>query len=164
MYPQVKHNIHLRASSHADQFVDGCNREKEETHILQTWVIIVKRRIVLLPAGNTEFDQVVSAKPGIGDIVLFLQEIQNGQCLMLKTCAEPFRQLRDSADPFARSNQIGDSFYPAVGGAEVGIGAERHVIKKIGTSACTDVPIFHKAADELAVDAASWVVHNLFDF
>ena len=60
--------------------------------------------------------------------------------------------------------QIGDTLYPPVRGAEVGIGAERHVIKKIGTSVCTDVPIFHKAADKLAVDAAPWVVHNLFDF
>ena len=52
----------------------------------------------------------------------------------------------------------------AVGGAEVGIGAEYHVIKKIGASVCTDIPIFHKAADELTVYAAPWIVHNLFYF
>ena len=59
----------------------GGNREKEKTHILQTWVIVVKCRIVLLPSGNAEFDQVVPAEPDIGDVVLFLQEVQDGQCL-----------------------------------------------------------------------------------
>lgn len=142
----------------------GGNREKEKTHILQTWVIVVKCRIVLLPSGNAEFDQVVPAEPDIGDVVLFLQEVQDGQCLVLEACAEPFRQLRGLAYPFARTDQIGNSFYPAVGGAEVGIGAECHVIKKIGASVCADVPIFHKAADELAVNTAPWVVHNLFKF
>ena len=144
--------------------MDGSNREKEKTHILQTWVIVVERRIVLFSAVDREFNQVVSAKFGVGDVILFLQEVKNGDCLMLEACAEPFRQFRGLADPLARPHQIGDTFYPAVGGAEVGIGAERHVIKKIGTSVCTDVPIFHKAADELTVDAAPWVVHNLFDF
>lgn len=144
--------------------MDGCNREKEKTHIFQTWVIVVKRRIVLFPVGDTEFDKIVPANPGIGDVVLFLQEVQNGQRLVLEACAEPFCQLRGSADPLARTDQIGDSLYPAVGGAEVGIGAERHVIKKIGASVCTDVPIFHKAAHELTVNAAPWVVHYLFDF
>ena len=144
--------------------MDGGNREKEKAHILQTWVIVVERRIVLFPAVDREFNQMVSAKFGVGDVILFLQEVKNGDCLMLEACAEPFRQFRGLADPLARPHQIGDTFYPAVGGAEVGIGAERHVIKKIGTSVCTDVPIFHKAADELAVDAAPWVVHNLFDF
>ena len=83
---------------------------------------------------------------------------------MLKACAEPFRQLRGLADPLARTHQIGDTFYPAVGGAEVGIGAESHVIKKIGASVGADIPIIHKAAEELTVDAAPWVVHNLFNF
>ena len=81
---------------------------------------------------------------------------------MLEACAEPCRQFRGLTDPFAWTDQIGDTFYPAVRGTEVGIGAERHVIKKIGTSVCTDVPIFHKAAEELTVDAAPWVVHDLF--
>ncbi len=81
---------------------------------------------------------------------------------MLETCAEPFRQLRGLADPLARTDQIGNSLYPAVRGAEVGIGAECHVIKKIGASVGTDVPIFHKVAEELTVDAAPWVVHDLF--
>ena len=144
--------------------MDRGNREKEKTHILQTWVIVIERRIVLFPAVDREFNQVVSAKFGVGDVILLLQEVKNGDCLMLEACAEPFCQFRGLADPLARTNQIGDALYPAVGGAEVGIGAERHVIKKIGTSVCTDVSIVHKAADELTVDAAPWVVHNLFDF
>ena len=73
--------------------MDGGNREKEKTHILQTWVIVVERRVMLLPAVDAEFDQVVLAEPGIGDVVLFLQEIQDGQRLVLEACAEPFRQF-----------------------------------------------------------------------
>ncbi len=83
---------------------------------------------------------------------------------MLEACAEPLCQLRGSADPLAWSYQVGDTLYPAVGGAKVGVGAECHVIKKIGASVGTDVPIFHKAAEELTVDAAPWVVHDLFHF
>ena len=144
--------------------MDGSNREKEKSHILQTWVIVIKRRIVLFPAVDREFNQVVSAKFGVGDVILFLQEVQNGDCLMLEACAEPFRQFWGLADPLARTDQIRDTFYPAVGGAEVGIGAERHVIKKIGVSVCTDVPIFHECADEFPVDAAPGIIHGLFDF
>lgn len=81
---------------------------------------------------------------------------------MLEACAEPLRQLRGLTDPFARTDQIGDTFYPAVREVEVGIRAECHVIKKIGASVGTDVSIFHKAAEELTVDAAPWVVHDLF--
>ena len=73
--------------------MDGSNREKEKSHILQTWVIVIKRRIVLFPAVDREFNQVVSAKFGVGDVILFLQEVQNGDCLMLEACAEPFRQF-----------------------------------------------------------------------
>ena len=73
-------------------------------------------------------------------------------------------RIRGLTDPFAWINQIGDALNPAVGGAEVGIRAECYVIKKIGTSICTDVPIFHKAADKLTVNAAPWVVHNLLYF
>ncbi len=62
---------------------------------------------------------------------------------MLEARAEPFRQLRGLADPLARTDQIGDTLYPAIGGAEVGVRAECHVIKKIGASVGTDVPIFH---------------------
>ena len=110
--------------------MDGSNREKEKTHILQAWIIVVERRIVLFPAVDREFNQVVSAKLGVGDVILFLQEVKNGDCLMLEACAEPFRQFRGLADPLARTDQIRDTLYPAVGRAEVGIGAERHVIKK----------------------------------
>ena len=73
--------------------MDGSNREKEKAHILQTWVIVVKRRIVLFPAVDREFNQMVSAKFGVGDVILLLQEVKNGDCLMLETCAEPFRQF-----------------------------------------------------------------------
>ena len=83
---------------------------------------------------------------------------------MLEACAKPFRRLRGPAEPLAWPHQVGDARYPAVGGAEVGVGAEGHVIKKIGASVGTDVPTFHKAAEELSVDAAPWVVHDLFHF
>ena len=56
----------------------GGNREKEKTHIFQTWVIVVERRIVLFPSSNAEFDQMVSAEPGISNVILLLQKIKNG--------------------------------------------------------------------------------------
>ena len=49
---------------------------KEKTHILQTWVVVVERRIVLFPSVDREFNQVVSAKSGVGDIILLLQEVR----------------------------------------------------------------------------------------
>ena len=135
--------------------MDGRNREKEKAHILQTWVVVVERCIVLFPAVDGEFDKAASAQSCVGDVVLLLQVVQDGERLVLEACAEPFRQRRSPADPFARSHQVGDALYPAVGGAEVGVGAECHVTKKIGASVGTDVPIFHKAAEELTVEKKS---------
>lgn len=83
---------------------------------------------------------------------------------MLEACAKPFRRLRGPAEPLAWPHQVGDARYPAVGGAEVGVGAEGHVIKKIGASVGTDVPILHECADEFPVDAAPGIIHGLFDF
>lgn len=48
---------------------------------------------MLFPAIDAEFDQVVPAEPGIGDVVLLLQEVQDGKRLVLKACTEPFRKL-----------------------------------------------------------------------
>ena len=144
--------------------MDSRNREKEKAHILQAWVVVVERRIMLFPTADAKFDKAVPAQPCVGDVVLLLQVVQDGERLVLEARAEPFRQLRSPADPLSRSHQVGDALYPAVGGAEVGVGAERHVIKKIGASVGTDVPIFHKAAEELTVDAAPWVVYDLFHF
>lgn len=67
--------------------------EKRKTHIFQTWVVVVERRVMLFPAIDAEFDQVVPAEPGIGDVVLLLQEVQDGKRLVLKACTEPFRKL-----------------------------------------------------------------------
>jgi hypothetical protein len=36
--------------------MDGSNREKEKAHILETWVIVVERRIALFPAVDREFN------------------------------------------------------------------------------------------------------------
>ena len=81
--------------------MDGGYRKKEKTHILQTWVVVVQRCIVLFSAVDAEFYQVIPAEPGIGDVILLLQVVQDGQILMLEACVEPFRQLRGSANPFA---------------------------------------------------------------
>ena len=119
---------------------------------------------MLFPVVDREFDKFSPAQPGVGYVVLFLKIVQYSDCLVLELCTEPFRKLRWCADPFSRRNQVGDAFPSAVGGAEVSIGAKGHVIKKIGASVCTDVPIFHKGADKFAVDAAAWIIHDLLNF
>ena len=134
--------------------MDGSNWEKEKNHILQTWVIVIKCRVMLFPVIDGEFDEIAPAQSGVGDVMLLLKIVQYGDSLVLELCTEPFRKLCRRTDPFSRPNQIGDALQPAVGGAEVSIGAKCHVIKKIGASVGTDVPIFHKGADKFAVDAA----------
>ena len=73
--------------------MDGRNREKEKAHILQTWVVVIESGIMLFPSGNAEFDEMASAKTGIGYVVLFLKKIEDGQRLVLEPCAEPSGQL-----------------------------------------------------------------------
>jgi len=85
--------------------MNGGHWEKEKAHILQTWVVVVRRRIVLFPAVDGEFDKAVPAQPCIGDVVLLLQIVQDGERLVLEARAEPFRQLRSPADPLARPHQ-----------------------------------------------------------
>lgn len=63
---------------------------------------------MLFPAVDAEFDQAVPAESGVGDVVLLLQEVQDGQRLVLEACAEPFRQFRGLADPLTRTNQMGN--------------------------------------------------------
>ena len=93
MYPEIQYNIHLGAFSHADQFMDCSNREKEKAHILLTWVVVVECGIMLFPSGNAEFNEMASAEAGIGNVILVLEKIQDGQCLVLEPCAEPSRKL-----------------------------------------------------------------------
>ena len=102
VYPEIQYNIHFRASAHTDQLMDSGNREKEKAHILQTWVVVVERRIVLFPAVDAEFDKAVPAQPCVGDVVLPLQVVQDGERLVLEARAEPFRQFRSPTDPLAR--------------------------------------------------------------
>lgn len=46
----------------------------------------------------------------------------------------------------------------------VGIGAERNVIKKIGTSVCVDVSIFYKSAYKFTIDPTTRISYDMFDF
>lgn len=93
MYPEVQYNIHFGTLTHADQFMDRSNREKEKAHIFLTWVVVVECGIMLFPSGNAEFDEMASAEAGIGNVILVLEKIQNGQCLVLEPCAEPSGKL-----------------------------------------------------------------------
>ena len=73
--------------------MDSGNREKEKTHILQTWVVVIESGIMLFPSGDAEFDKVPSAEPSISYVVLLLKKIEDGQRLVLEPCAEPAGQL-----------------------------------------------------------------------
>ncbi len=58
-------------------------------------------------------------QPCVGDVVLLLQVVQNGERLVLEARAEPFCRLRSPADPLTRLRQVGDALYLAVGGAKI---------------------------------------------
>lgn len=83
---------------------------------------------------------------------------------MLEPDAKTSRQLTDPADPLAGVNSISDAIQPTVRGSEVGVGAEDGIIKKTGASVGSDAPVSDQSLDKFSVDAAAWVVHDLFDF
>ena len=92
--PHIQNDVHLRAFPHTDQFVYGGNGEKEKAGVLLARVIVFQRSIVGLPVINMEFYEPPPIQPRVGDIMLLLQVIHNGRCLVLEPGAEPPGQLR----------------------------------------------------------------------
>ena len=83
---------------------------------------------------------------------------------MLKSDAKASRQLTDPTNPLAGVDSVGDAIQPAVGGSEVGVGAEDGIIKKTGASVGSDAPASDQALNKFSVDAAARTVRDLFDF
>ncbi len=83
---------------------------------------------------------------------------------MLEVNAKTIRQLTDPADPLARVDSVGDAVQPAVRGSEVGVGAEDGIIKKTGASVGSDALVCDQGLNKFSVDAAAWIVHDLFKF
>ena len=57
MDPQIEKNVHFRAFTCLNQLVRFANREKEETSILFAGIIVFQGSIIVLPVGDSEFDQ-----------------------------------------------------------------------------------------------------------
>jgi len=94
-----------------------------------------------------------------------LEHEQDVQRPPLSAAAEPLGHFAQGADPFAGVDGVTDTVQPAVRGTEVGVGAEDSKIKKPGTSVVgADAPGCDQGLNELPVDPAVWVVHNLLDF
>ena len=91
--PQVEQDIHLRAFACLDQLVGFSNREKEETSILFTGIIVFQGSIIILPVSDPEFDQAVFLQQGIGNTAFLLEMLQDGNGLMLEPAAKPILQL-----------------------------------------------------------------------
>ena len=64
---------------------------------------------------------------------------------------------------FSSVSTIADPVQPAVRGAEIRVGTQRHIMKKTGISVGTDTPVSDQILDETAVHTASGVVHDLLD-
>jgi len=122
------------------------------------------RGVEQFPVGDVEFHELPAGVPRECDVLLPLQVFQRRQGLPLVFHAEPLRNLREAAYPLARSERVACALDPAAGRPEVGVAAQGGKIKKTGTSACMEVSVGCKSSDEVAVDAASGVVYELFYF
>ena len=119
---------------------------------------------MLAPALDAVLDQMAVSQLGEGDKLPVLEDLQDGQSLMLEPDMKASRQLTDPADPLARVDSVGDAVQPAVRGSEVGVGAEDGIIKKTGASVGSDAPVCDQGLNKFSVDAAAWIVHDLFKF
>ena len=119
---------------------------------------------MLAPALDTVLDQVAVSQLGEGDKLPLLEDLQDGQSLMLEPDTKASRQLTDPEDPLARADSVGDAVQPAVRGSEVGVGAEDGIIKKTGASVGSDALVCDQGLNKFSVDAAAWIVHDLFKF
>ena len=100
---------------------------------------------MLAPALDAVLDQMAVSQLGEGDKLPVLEDLQDGQSLMLEPDTKTSCQLTDPPDPedpLARVDSVGDAVQPAVRGSEVGVGAEDGIIKKTGASVGSDAPVW----------------------
>ena len=140
--PQIQHHIHLRRLAIADQFCSNGDGHKEEAAFLLAGAVVVQHRVMLAPALDAVLDQMAVSQLGEGDKLPVLEDLQDGQSLMLEPDMKASRQLTDPADTLARVDSVGDAVQPAVRGSEVGVGAEDGIIKKTGASVGSDAPVW----------------------
>ena len=162
--PQIQYHVHLRRLAIADQLRSDGNGHKEEAAFLLAGAVVIQHRVVFAPALDAVLDQVAVAQLGKGNKLPVLEGLQDGQGLMLEPDTKANRQLTDPADPLAWIDGVSDAVQPAVGGSEIGIGAEDGIIKKTGASVGSDAPVSDQGLNKFSVDAAAWVIHDLFDF
>ena len=97
---------------------------------------------MLAPALDAVLDQMAVSQLSEGDKLPVLEDLQDGQSLMLEPDTKTSCQLTDPADPLAGVDSVGDAVQPAVRGSEVGVGAEDGIIKKTGASVGSDAPVW----------------------
>lgn len=69
--------------------------------------------------------------------------------------------MYDSISPYY---WVADAINALVGGAEVGIAAQDCVVKQSCPGADPDICFTHEKLDELTVDPAPGIIHQLLDF
>ena len=138
MNPHVQKHIHLRAFAHADKFMDFGDWEKEKAVILLAGEIVFQYSIVFGPVCYLELYDLFILQKRVSDVVLFLQIIQDRNCLMLETAPELCAQICQGADPFPRSYKVSHSFCTTVGLPVICIRTKDDVIKKKRASVCPD--------------------------
>lgn len=130
-----------------------------------TGAVVVQHRIVPAPVHDPVLDQPAPAEDGVLNKMGLLEHEQDVQRPPLSAAAEPLDHFAQGANPFAGVDGVANTVQPAVRGAEVGVGAEDGKIKKTGASVVgADAPVCNQGLNELPVDPAAWVVHNLLDF
>ena len=125
----------------ADQLCGGGNRQEEETGILLAGAVIVQDRVEARPVPDAVLYDRITPKQGIAKETALLHAVKNSEHLPLCTKTQPVPQFRQTADPFAGINRIGNSVKATIGRAEVRVGTEYGKMKKTGISVGTDVPV-----------------------
>jgi hypothetical protein len=98
---------------------------------------------MFFPVTDLIFDHFPTVKKKTGDKVAFLQFVQNGDCLTLKTGMEPCGQFFHGTDPLTGIYCIADTVYAEIGGTEICVVAKYRIIKKTGAPACANASVCH---------------------
>ena len=123
LHPEVQHDIQLRAAPQLDELIRLCDGEEEKSAFLLAWAVAAGDCVEQLPVRDMKLHQLPAGVPRERDVLLPLQVFQLGQSLPLEFHAEPLRDLRQAADPFAGHQRVARALDPAVGRPEVGVAA-----------------------------------------